>query len=104
VICAWPVLMAMVYMTWKRGGLAVDGDLVIARSGTIGINYRLFSTAKLQDIAHVQTPFMRRRGVSSLVFMTAAARIMVPYLPTEFARRVVNYCVHAVEAKPRSWM
>jgi len=25
-VCAWPGLMALVYMTWKRGGLAIVGD------------------------------------------------------------------------------
>ncbi|HMB72092.1 MAG TPA: PH domain-containing protein [Gammaproteobacteria bacterium] len=100
----WPALIAAVYQTWKRGGLAVVGDMVVARSGTIGINYRIFPTAKLQDIAHVQTPFMRRRDVSTLVFMTASSKITVPYLPREFARRVVDYCLYAVEVRPTSWM
>ena len=103
-VALWPFLMALVYMTWRRGGLAVDGDLIIARSGTIGVNYRVFSMSKLQDVAHVQTPFMRRRGVSTLVFMTAASRVAVPYLPGDFARRVVNYALQSVETGARSWM
>jgi len=103
-VAAWPALIAAAYVTWKRGGLAVVGDLIVARSGTIGIDYRIFPATRLQDIAHVQTPFMRRRGVSTLVFMTASARITVPYLPRAFAASVVDYCLHAVEARPTSWM
>ena len=103
-IAAWPALMAIIFMTWKRGGLAVVGDMIVARSGTIGINYRIFPTAKLQDIAHVQTPFMRRNDLSSLLLMTASSSTKVPYLPGSFARQVVNYSLYDVEARPRSWM
>ena len=78
--------------------------MIVARSGTIGINYRLFPTAKLQDIAHIQTPFMRRHDVSTLVIMTAASKIKVPYLPGSFARQVINCCLFDVEARPQSWM
>jgi putative membrane protein len=103
-IAAWPALMAIIYMTWKRGGLAVTGAMIVARSGTIGLNYRIFPTSKLQDITHVQTPFMRRHDLSSLQFMTASSRIKVPYLPGSFARQVVNYSLFDIEARPRSWM
>lgn len=104
VIAAWPVLIALVYLTWKRGGIAVVGDMIIARSGTIGINYRLFPIAKLQDVTHIQTPFMRRNDLSSLLFMTASSKIKVPYLPGAFARQVINYSLFDVESRPRSWM
>lgn len=103
-VALWPALMVLVYMTWKRGGLAVNGNMIVTRSGTIGINYRLFPIAKLQEVARVQTPFMRRRNVSTLVFMTAASRIRVPYLPGEFAKQVVNLSLYDVEARPQSWM
>ena len=103
-IAAWPVLMALVYMSWKRGGLAVVRDMVVVRSGTIGINYRFFPTSKLQDVTHMQTPFMRRRNVSTIEFMTAASKVKVPYLPSDFARQVINFTLADVESRPRSWM
>jgi putative membrane protein len=103
-IAVWPALMGIVYMTWRRGGMAVVGDMIIVRSGTIGINYRLFPIAKLQDLAHIQTPFMRRHDLSSLLFMTASSKIKVPYLAGSFARHVVNYSLFDIESRPRSWM
>jgi len=73
-------------------------------SGAIGVDYRIFPAHKLQDIGYVQTPFMRRHGVGSLVFRTAAATVRVPYLPAAFAAQFVDYCAYEVEASPRPWM
>ena len=64
----------------------------------------MFPAFKLQQVSHVQTVFMRRGGVSHLLFRTASNTIRVPYLSTPFARNVVNYCAHAVESSGKSWM
>ena len=104
VLTLWPAHVAAAYMRWKRGGLAIDGDTVVARSGLIGVDYHLFPAFKVQDVAHVQSVLMRRRGVSNIVFRTASSTIKVPYLPTAFAKAVVDYCIYRVEAGEKSWM
>jgi len=103
-IAAWPLHVLSIYLHWKAGGLAVDGDIVVARSGAIGIDYRLFAADKVQDIAHVQSVLMRRHALSSLRVNTASTTIGVPYLPTSFVQRVVDYCAWRVESSARSWM
>lgn len=104
VTTAWPLHVLVIYRRWRCGGLAVSGDLIIARSGTIGIDYRLFAADKIQDITHVQSVLMRRRSLSSLQVHTAAILIRVPYMPTAFIRQVVDYCVFRAETAQRSWM
>jgi len=103
-LAAWPVHVLSIYLHWKAGGLAVDGDIVVVRSGAIGIDYRLFAADKVQDIAHVQSLLMRRHALSSLRVNTASTTIGVPYLPTSFVQRVVDYCAWRVESSARSWM
>jgi putative membrane protein len=100
----WPLHLWRTYLRFKAGGLAIDGSIVIARSGAIGIDYRLFAADKVQHVAHVQSLLMRRHDLSSLRVSTASTSIRVPYLPTAFVRKVVDYCAYRVESTARSWM
>jgi putative membrane protein len=103
-LALWPLHVLLMYMSWKRGGLAIDGDVIVARSGTIGIDYRLFAADKGQDVTHIQSILMRRHDLSSIKFHTASTAIKVPYMPTDFIRSVVDYCAFRVESTSRSWM
>lgn len=103
-LAVWPLVVGHAYMTWKRGGLVVDGDFVVARSGTIGIDYRIFPASKAQDVTHIQSVLMRRHHISSLRFHTASTTITVPYMGTEFMRAVLDYVVFRVESSRVSWM
>lgn len=104
VLLLWPPHMAYVYLKWKRAGIAVDGNLIAARSGAVGIDYHVFPAFKAQNVSHVQSVLMRRHDLSTLVFHTASSTITVPYLSTDFAKRVVDYCLYCVETSDRSWM
>lgn len=104
VLLLWPPHVALVYMRWKRAGIAVDGELVAARSGIVGVNYQVFPAFKAQDVSHIQSVLMRRRDLSTLAFHTASSTVTVPYLTTGFAKRIANYCLFRVEATERSWM
>ncbi len=104
VLLLWPPHMAYVYLKWKRAGIAVDGNLIAARSGAVGIDYHVFPAFKAQNVSHVQSVLMRRHDLSTLVFHTAASTITVPYLSTDFAKRVVDYCLYRVETSDKSWM
>lgn len=101
---AWPLHVLHLFLSWRRGGLAVDGDYIVVRSGTIGIEYRIFPADKAQDITHVQSVLMQRHNVSSLMFHTASTTITVPYMDTDFMKAVVDYCAYRVESTHRSWM
>jgi putative membrane protein len=103
-LAAWPLHVGLIYMNWKRGGLAIDGGTIVARSGTIGIDYRLFPAFKAQDVSHIQSLRMRRHAISSLVFHTASTTIRVPYMDTEFMKSVVDFCAFSVESTEKSWM
>lgn len=103
-LAIWPVHVLLMYMRWKRGGLAVDGDVIVARSGVVGVDYRLFAADKAQDVTHIQSLLMRRHDLSSIRFHTASTAIKVPYMPTDFIRNVVDYCAFRVESTSRSWM
>lgn len=100
----WPLHMVRTWLRWKAGGLAVEADRLVARSGAIGIDYRLLAMHKVQDVTHIQSLLMRRHDLSSLRLNTASASIHVPHMPSSFIRRVVDYCAFRVESTARSWM
>ena len=104
VAATWVLQVAAIHLRWTRAGLAIHDGMVVARSGALGVDYHVFPAFKLQQVSHVQTVFMRRGGVSTLLFRTASNTVRVPYLSTPFARSVVNYCAHAVESSGKSWM
>jgi len=100
----WPFHLVLIHMRWKRAGLAVHGDHVVARSGAIGISYRIVPAWKIQQVRHLQSLLMKRRGLSNIRLQTAASAISVPYLDTSFAKAVIDHCLYRVESTRRSWM
>lgn len=100
----WPFHLVLIHMRWKRAGLAVQGDHVVARSGAIGINYRIVPAWKVQQVRHLQSLLMKRRGLSNIRLQTAASTISVPCLDTSFAKAVIDHCLYRVESTRRSWM
>lgn len=100
----WPLHVFHRYMSWRRAGIVIRGDIVVARSGAIGIDYHLFPAYKAQDVSHIQSVLMKRHDLSSLMFHTASTTIRVPYLKTDFAKSVVDYCAFSVESTAKSWM
>lgn len=100
----WPLHLALIHLRWKRAGLAVHGDHVVARSGAIGISYRIVPAWKIQQAGHLQSLLMKRRGLSNIRLQTAASAISVPYLDSSFARAVIDHCLYRVESTRRSWM
>lgn len=92
------------YLTWGKWGIAVDGDFVVVRSGTIGIDYTLIPAFKLQHIQRTQSIVMRLRNTSNLRFGLASSTTTIPHLANSLAVNIMNYCLFQVEARPRSWM
>ena len=103
-LVAWPLHIVLTWLRFKAYGLAVDGDVVVMRSGAIGIDYRLFAADKIQNVTHVQSLLMRRHALSNLEVRTASTWMRAPYMPTAFIRKVVDYCAFRAESSARSWM
>jgi putative membrane protein len=97
----WILHTALLRMNWKRKGLAIDGDIIVVRSGVIGVNYAIFPALKLQRVTHVQSLLMRRRHLSTLVFNTGSTTARMPHVDTRLASSVIDYCLYAVESGRR---
>jgi putative membrane protein len=96
--------VGMVYLRYRRWGLAVSGEYVIVRKGLIGIDYVALPAFKIQRVALKESIWTRRRGLASVSFLVASRSVRVPLLDRTFAAAVINYCTYKVESSDRSWM
>lgn len=94
----------LLYMSWKRWGLAINDGMVVIRKGVIGVDHILLPAFKIQEVRRVRTPFMRRRGLSSVSFSVASTQVRVPHLPNDVVRGAINFCLYETESADRSWM
>jgi putative membrane protein len=105
----WATHMVLMYLTWLRKGIAVDGEMIIGRGGIIGIDYVVMQAYKLQGVSFTQSPFMRRRGLATLKLRVASRSIRMPFIDVTVARQIMDFGLLEVEAPGshgdhRSWM
>ena len=109
---AWIILLlpplalhiALLYMSWKRWGLAIDGGIIVVRRGVIGVDHTLIPAFKIQEVSRIRTPLMKRHGLSSIRFSVASRSTSVPFLPDQVVRNAIDYCLFQTESTDRSWM
>ena len=94
----------LLYMAWKRRGLAIQDDLIVVRSGVIGTDYVIFPANKIQEVTIKQSPLMRRGYTATLVFTIASRSVTVPHIDQGFARDAFDYGLYCVESSSSSWM
>ena len=103
-LAIWLLHVFLLYLHWLRAGLARANDYVVVRKGIVGIDYIVFPAYKLQVVDHVQSLLMKRHSLSDVIFHTASRTARVAYLPTEFVKELLDYCLYSVESDSRSWM
>ena len=94
----------MLNLAWRAKGLAMSGDIVIVRSGIIGIDYVVLPSAKLQYVKFVQSRLMERPDLASVHFRTASRTLSVPFIDGEVARRALDLALWRLEVDEGSWM
>lgn len=105
----WPVIVWAIHQVallrlWRRRGVALAQEVLVLRQGFIGTDYILVPVRKLQVARYVQSVFMRRHDLASIQLFVASRSIVMPYLPGEVARHVVNTVLWRAESDARSWM
>lgn len=105
VVAAGTVLIAgMMYLRYRRWGLAYDADHVYVKKGLVGQVYQIFPLYKVQQVAVLQSVMMRRRQVASVRLTMASGSVTIPFLPQSQADTLARTVVHTVEHSARSWM
>ena len=96
--------IALLYMRWRRWGIAIDNGIVVVRKGIIGVDHTLIPAFKIQEIGRMGTPLMRRHRLTSISLTIASGTLWVPFLPDQIVRSTIDYCLFETESSNRSWM
>ncbi|MFT6897423.1 MAG: putative membrane protein [Paraglaciecola sp.] len=94
----------LVYMRWRRWGVAYDEKYIYVRRGVLGLDYYCFPAFKVQQSQFKQSLMMKKRQLASAKFVLACGSITLPMLPESMAYEVINGCLHQVGSTERSWM
>ncbi|MBU2979487.1 PH domain-containing protein [Alteromonas sp. C1M14] len=97
-------LMSVVYLRWRRWGVAFDSQYCYVRKGLVGLDKYCFALHKVQQVVISQSIFMRRRGLANIRFVLASGDVTVPFLSHKEALHMANRVLWEVESQRRSWM
>ncbi|PCH59220.1 MAG: hypothetical protein COC19_07390 [SAR86 cluster bacterium] len=100
----WLIHITALYLSWLKAGIVMSKEMVVIRSGVIGVDYVVFPAFKLQAVEHRQSLLMQRRDLSKMVFHTASRTASISYLPTQFVQQLLDKCLYYVESSDKSWM
>lgn len=59
---------------------------------------------KIQGVEIKQTPYQRRKSLSTVVLYTASGDVVIPYLSIEQGLQLKNYILYTVETSRKKWM
>ena len=100
----WILHLLLLYMSWKRWGVAVNNSIVAIRKGVLGVDHIFIPAFKIQEIGRLTTPLMQRHQLSSVNISVASRSLSVPFLPDEVVRGLIDWCLYHTESTNRSWM
>ncbi|MEO1246211.1 MAG: PH domain-containing protein [Pseudomonadota bacterium] len=98
-----PLWSVVSWQRWRRLAYHVTGDALLRRSGFLARQLDVFLLRKAQRVTITQSPYQRRKGLSSVRFFLASGSIRVPYIDFDEAQKIRDYVLYKVESSTRSW-
>ena len=98
-----PLAAAVVWLRYRRYGIAIAADGAAFRRGLIGTRVVVWLHRKVQRVSISQSPFQRRRGLATVKFWLAAGSVTVPFVDYEEASRLRDYVLYRIESSQRAW-
>lgn len=94
----------LIFMRWKRWGIAIDENYLYVRKGIFGVDHFVFPIYKVQQTILKQSKFMKRRQLCSVGFILASGAVDVPFIKEVQGRELINRSLCEVENSGKSWM
>lgn len=92
------------YLAFGKKKYGLGNEMLRIDGGTFGRKSTAMPLFKVQNISLTETPFQRRRKLSSLVIYTASGEMKIPEIPRDRALELLNYMVYKVEVQKEKWM
>jgi putative membrane protein len=103
-LSAVAIIGAILLIRWKRWGYSYDQEYFYLRKGFFGVNYYCFPMYKVQQAQFKQSIFIRHYQLASLKIVLASGGKMVPYMPVNEVRSIINSILDQLVVDKRSWM
>jgi putative membrane protein len=98
------IIGAILVIRWKRWGYSFDQEYFYLRKGFFGVNYYCFPMHKVQQAQFKQSIFIRPYQLASLKIVLASGVKLVPYMPANEVRNIINSILDQLVVDKRSWM
>jgi putative membrane protein len=92
------------YLSFKKKKYGVGNEMLRIDGGTFGRKSTAMPLFKVQNISLTETPFQRRRKLSSLIIYTASGEMKIPEIRRNKAIEILNYLNYKVEVQKEKWM
>jgi putative membrane protein len=103
-LSAVAIIGAILVIRWRRWGYSYDQEYFYLRKGFFGINYYCFPMYKVQQAQFKQSLFIRPYQLASLKIVLASGAKIVPYMPANEVRNIINSILDQLVVDKRSWM
>lgn len=99
-----PLAVLYVYFAYKKAYYRISDNFITIGSGVIDTITDILEIHKIQGVKIKQTIFQKRRGIASLVILTASKAVTIPYITKTEALSIYNYLLYKVESQDKDWM
>ncbi|MGA0231922.1 MAG: PH domain-containing protein, partial [Saprospiraceae bacterium] len=89
---------------YKKKRYAWGSNIFRLDAGLFGRSRQVVENHKIQNIHLKETPFQRRRGLSTVELHTASGVLTVPDIKRHDAYSMKNYLLYKVESSKKKWM
>ena len=81
------------YLSFRKYGYDYDENFLYIKGGKFGDTLQIIPIYKIQSLSTHDTPFMRRKNLTSINIYVASGRVVLPYISTLECRKLINYCL-----------
>lgn len=99
-----PYFIYTSWLAYKKSGFAINSSTLYITRGVLDDEYALLPLNKVQNVIIRQTPYQSRRDLANVDIHTASGSISVPYISSELAEQLSDYCLYKVESSKENWM
>ena len=103
-LSAVAIIGAILAIRWRRWGYSYDQEYFYLRKGFFGVNYYCFPMYKVQQAQFKQSLFIRPYQLASLKIVLASGAKLVPYIPANEVKNIINSILDQLVVDKRSWM
>lgn len=104
IIAFWIFGIIRSHLSYKKKKFGIGEEMMLLKGGVFGRNSTLILNHKIQNVRIYDTPFQRRRKLSSLAIYTASGTLVIPDIRTSLARQIMDFLIYKVEKGGDRWM